>query len=139
MLDIKLIYRYIKFAIWSLMMLCIGSSPDYSLTSFRMNLLLLLHVLSKSLADIVRHDGGIEAEFSVINKGRHFDEVIAGELDVSLERCQQFCVQHLKCKSINYNAVERKCELCDSDFDEWEALVEEMPNWLNYGTPPKRK
>ena len=58
---------------------------------------------------------------------------------MTLKECQLECVKHLKCKTVNYNEKEKKCELCNNDFDEWEALVEEMPDWKNYGTPPKRK
>ena len=62
-----------------------------------------------------------------------------GVTNVSLKECQLECVKHLKCKTVNYNERERKCELCDNEFDEWEAVVEEMLDWKNYGTPAKRE
>ena len=81
----------------------------------------------RTVANIVRHDYWYEADFSIVNNGRHFDEVIMGVNNLSLKECQLECVKHLKCKSVNYNENERKCELCDSDFDEDEALIDDMP------------
>ena len=61
-----------------------------------------------------------------------------GVNNITIKECQLKCVKHLKCKTVNYNENKRLCELCDGDFDKWEALVEEMPDWKNYGTSNKR-
>ena len=91
-----------------------------------------------SFADIVRDELWYDAEFSVVNVGRNMDEVIMHVNDVDFAECTLYCVQHLKCKSVNYNEEEKNCELCDSNFDEYEALTDDV-RWKNYGTPAKRK
>ena len=108
---------------------------------FRILFILLSAFIGCSKADIVRSESGdfYEAEFIVVNKGRsHWSYVLMAERDMSREDCQMLCIQHLKCKSINYNAKERMCEVVDSD-DIIVSLVEEVPDWVNYATPPRRE
>ena len=91
-----------------------------------------------SSADIVRDELWYDAEFSVVNDGRNMDEVVMHLNDVTFLDCALYCFKHLKCESLNYNEEERFCELCDSEFDKDEALVDDK-RWRNYDTPSKRK
>ena len=107
---------------------------------FRSRLFFILTLYSlTTFADIVRDELWFDADFSVVNDGRNINEVIMYVNDVDFRRCTMYCVQHLKCKSVNYNEQQRMCELCDSNFDEDEAIVNDMVEWMNYATPPKRK
>ena len=54
-------------------------------------------------------------------------------------RCTMYCIQHLKCKSVNYNENKLKCELCDKGFNRDGGGIDQVPEWKNYATPPKRK
>ena len=66
------------------------------------------------------------------------NEVVMHVNNVTIVECTLYCVKHLECRSVNYNDEERICEICDSEFDEDEALMDDE-RWKNYGTPAKRK
>ena len=103
-----------------------------------MSLIILLLIARQASSDIVRQDDGYEAEFSVTNKGRLLYNILMVVSDIDLQECHLQCVMHLKCRSVNYNALIQQCEVVDSDYDVMKA-IEEGSGWWNYGTPTKRK
>ena len=88
-------------------------------------------------ADIIRDELWFEGEFSIVNLGRNINDVIMHVNDVVFARCALYCIEHLKCGSVNYNEMERVCELCNNEFNE--GVVDRSIGWKHYSTPPKRK
>ena len=103
--------------------------------------LLLTLVNRQSLCDIVRLDDGgyCEADFSVSKRGRNHDNIMMRVDGIDRTECQMYCIQHLKCKTVNYNPKTKQCEIVDSDFDESNYVEENVGDWWNYGTPLKRE
>ena len=91
------------------------------------------------LADIERHMDGFTGAFILVNKGRLFSVIDVIQEKLELAYCMYACIQHLHCRSINYNHKFMSCELLDMDYDPYEADEDPLHDWWNYGTPPKGK
>lgn len=89
------------------------------------------------LADIDREadDGGFSAQFTVVNPGRLYGDLLMYWENYEYSDCTDMCIRHLRCVSVNYNAKQKICEVMGDEYDEIEAVKE--PNWYNYGTPDK--
>ena len=92
--------------------------------------------ISEIIATIKRSQNGYQAQFSVINKGRLFKDVLMYVEDISLKECFVTCLRHRDCKTVNYNLVDYDCEICAGLFDE-RYVDREADGWWHYGTPIK--
>ena len=109
-------------------------------TLFSMKSICHLIILSTTiLADIERRDDGFMVSFTVVNKGRLYNVIDVIQKKLDLGYCLYACIQHLNCKTVNYNYRLQLCELNDMDYDEYEADENPSHDWWNYGTPQQSK
>ena len=109
------------------------------LLSSRIVLCIQVFFILRVLGDIQRGDGGFyNAEFSVVKDGRIMEGVLMHVEQIDVRGCMIECVQHRRCKTINYNYNMELCELVDRNFEEGDEVVT-TNEWVNFGTPDKGK
>ena len=89
------------------------------------------------MADIERRNDGLRAEFSIVNRGRLYDDILMHVENVDLRGCMTTCVQHLKCKAINYNYDQHLCQVCLGERIAGGLSGVDMNGWWSFETPAK--
>ena len=97
------------------------------------SLCLVLHH-HHAYAKIWRNNDGVRGDFTVVSVGRLDGSVVVRFGGVDLSGCTIYCVQHVACKTVNFNWDTHMCELNSGRVDEGD-IVDVETRWRHYDTP----
>ena len=99
--------------------------------------LMILTILSRAemanTAIVESNDGN---EISVIFSEKHFGKMQGGMMVIDgckiFKDCLIFCVQYIKCASVNYHSSLELCELVENNISP--SQIDPIEGWVSFGT-----
>lgn len=97
-------------------------------------ILTILSITEMANATIVDSNGG--NEISVIFSEKHFGKMQGSMMVIYrckiFKDCLIFCVQYIKCASVNYHASLELCELVENNISP--SQIDPIEGWVSFGT-----
>ena len=94
----------------------------------------ILFIMVMANATIVESND--DYEISVIFSEKHFGKMQGGMIEIdgfkTFKDCLIFCVQYIRCASVNYHASLGLCELVENNTSP--SQIDPIEGWVSFGT-----